>query len=107
MLKSEHLRRHRTDKAQAPPTRKTNQPTPIMPHTPKPETTEDQTAEAVGLAALCSASDLLERAHDMLSRAHIMLDGWPQAVQWHHDYERLKKQWSWKDHSTATYWLNS
>lgn len=63
-----------------------------MPHTPKTIATEDQTAEAVGLAALCSASDLLERAHDMLSRAHIMLDGWPQAVQWHHDYERLKKQ---------------
>lgn len=39
-----------------------------------------------------SAAELLERAHDMLARAHIMLDGWQQAVDWHHDYERFKAQ---------------
>ena len=46
-------------------------------------------------AASCSvptAAELLERAHDMLARAHIMLDGWQQAVDWHHDYERFKAQ---------------
>lgn len=44
----------RTDKAQAPPTR--NQKTPhTMPHTPEPETNEDQTAKAVDPAAICSA----------------------------------------------------
>lgn len=39
-----------------------------------------------------TASELLERAHDMLARAHIMLDGWQQAVDWHHDYERFNAQ---------------
>lgn len=62
-----------------------------MPHTPEPENNEVPTTEVVDPAAICSA-DLLERADDMLARAHIMLDGWPQAVKWHHDYERLKKQ---------------
>lgn len=39
-----------------------------------------------------TAAELLERAHDMLARAHIMLDGWKQAVDWHHDYEKFKAQ---------------
>lgn len=50
---------------------------------------------AVGSAATGSvptAAELLERAHDMLSRAHIMLDGWQQAADWHHDYEKFKAQ---------------
>lgn len=40
--------------------------------------------------AVPTAAELLERAHDMLARAHIMLDGWQEAVDWHHDYERFK-----------------
>ena len=39
-----------------------------------------------------TADALLERAHDMLARAHVMLDGWQQAVDWHHDYTRYKAQ---------------
>lgn len=61
--------------------------------------TEAAEAEAwtgVGCAATAgsvpTATELLERAHDMLARANIMLDGWQQAVDWHHDYERFKTQ---------------
>lgn len=42
--------------------------------------------------SVLTAEGLLERAHDMLARAHIMLDGWQQAVDWHHDYEKFKAQ---------------
>lgn len=34
------------------------------------------------------ATALLDRADDLLSRANIMLDGWPQALKWHREYER-------------------
>ena len=35
-----------------------------------------------------TATALLDRADDLLSRANIMLDGWPQALKWHREYER-------------------
>lgn len=62
--------------------------------TKQPETVE-RSGQAPFAGPACSvptAAELLERAHDMLARAHIMLDGWQQAVDWHHDYERFKAQ---------------
>jgi hypothetical protein len=59
------------------------------------DTTKDACAVSMSPPAPCSAPTadaLLERAHDMLARAHVMLDGWQQAIDWHHDYERYKAQ---------------
>lgn len=46
---------------------------------------QERREEPFHAAGSVTAAELLERAHDMLARAHIMLDGWQQAVDWHHD----------------------
>jgi len=68
-------------------------------HPPGWENEYDPRCQACAQSELASsggsvptAAELLERAHDMMARANIMLDGWQQAVDWHHDYERFKAQ---------------
>lgn len=64
----------RTSKFRAPPTNH-NQPLNTMPHTPKPETIEDQTAQAVDPATPCSPLD-----EDRSDEADYCLEAYEEAA---------------------------